>query len=571
MATGLVDELARLVAFPTVSNQPVIELAAHLARRHEDRGLRVERFVAPDDATKLNIVASMGPRGTDGLVLTGHMDVVPTEGQPWSTDPFEATERDGRIYGRGTADMKGFIAATLRALDRIRTSELTRELVLVWTHDEEVGCIGSAHLAKALESAGRRLPTQCLVGEPTDFHILRMHPGHVAVRIRVPGIAAHSSRPDLGVNAIERAMFVVAELRELAAQLESERADIPEMARPWVAFNIARVQGGSAINIPAPHRLQHRVRAHPGDAVDAHPTWRTAGAPAVGARCPPRHRSSLLRDGRGQPEALWLSTPGLWPRQHRSGAQGERVRSGRRPAPGGRDHRAGHPQPVLHLAGSATIKSGSLELVILICRNEVAMSDSDRLLTRLSSRGETGLFRRQMRDGGEVFSGPTASRALKAIGARAMTMDHTIFVDEGFDQENPEDQALYAHERLHQLESGGTDDHGDHDAEEVAARAIERMVLHRSAKGDDFGTIMRDVAEHRSAAPDVHAAIGREENHGSEPEDPVEAQIQSGYAALAAQGKNRGQIVDMLADHVVDALRKQHEERLYRGPASDFD
>lgn len=242
-------DLARLIAFPTVSNRPVTELSAFLAHRLEDLGFRIERFPDPTDCGKHNLVASIGPEGSDGLVLTGHMDVVPTENQPWTSDPFVLTERGDRLHGRGTADMKGFFAATLHALEAIRRDEYARELVCIWTYDEEVGCLGSHHLACQYEALGRRLPSACLVGEPTDFQVLRMHPGHVAFTVELEGRAAHSSRPDLGSNAIVAASEAIRRLQRLADELRSEQSPMEGIDRPWVAFNIATIRGGSAVNI----------------------------------------------------------------------------------------------------------------------------------------------------------------------------------------------------------------------------------------------------------------------------------------------------------------------------------
>ena len=260
-----IDDLIRLVSFPTVSNRPVEELAAFVARRSADLGLRIERFEDPEQAGKYNIIASVGPEGSNGLVLSGHMDVVPTEGQPWLTDPFQVTEKDGRLYGRGTADMKGFIAATLQALTRIPLKRLTRELVCVWTYDEEVGCLGSARLAKDLQSRDRALPKACLIGEPTSFEILRMHPGHTAIEIIIRGEAAHSSRPDLGRNAINVAGAIIQHLQEFSQILKQERALEEHLERPWVAFNTATVSGGSAVNIvPDYCRIQAGYRPLPG-------------------------------------------------------------------------------------------------------------------------------------------------------------------------------------------------------------------------------------------------------------------------------------------------------------------
>jgi acetylornithine deacetylase len=249
MTPDLVSDLSRLIAFPTVSNQPVDELCAYVARRLEGLGFAVELVPCPHEARKYNLVATMGPPGTDGLVLSGHLDVVPTEGQPWTSDPFELTERGGRLYGRGTADMKGFLAVVLKALHGMPLSKLKRELVLIWTHDEEVGCVGSGHLAESMKDRDVPLPRACLIGEPTDFHVFRMHPGHVRFEIEVKGEAAHSSRPQLGRNAIETAADAVVLMRQLARQLRRELVPDLPIADPWVPLNVGLIQGGSAVNI----------------------------------------------------------------------------------------------------------------------------------------------------------------------------------------------------------------------------------------------------------------------------------------------------------------------------------
>ena len=260
-----IEDLSRLVAFESVSSRPLDGLAAWIAQRCEDLGFKVQTYRDPRSEGKCSLLCTIGPEGTDGLVLTGHMDVVPTEGQPWSSDPFVVQERDGKLYGRGTADMKGFFAATLHALSRIHPKDYQRELALVWTHDEEVGCLGSAWLVDQIRNEQRTLPTACLVGEPTDFQILRMHPGHVAVEMTVRGQAAHSSRPDLGRNAIEGAARLVEIARGIAADLEQETSPIPELERPWVTFNVGRIHGGTAVNIvPDQCALELGYRPLPG-------------------------------------------------------------------------------------------------------------------------------------------------------------------------------------------------------------------------------------------------------------------------------------------------------------------
>ena len=137
MTNEIVDLLSELVGHPTISNRPVDAISESLASRAEDAGGTVE--CVESEPGKHNVIARFGPNDQDGLIISGHMDVVPVEGQPWTSDPFKLTNRDGVLYGRGTADMKGFIAAITVALKSVPLSDLTRELVLVWTHDEEVG------------------------------------------------------------------------------------------------------------------------------------------------------------------------------------------------------------------------------------------------------------------------------------------------------------------------------------------------------------------------------------------------------------------------------------------------
>lgn len=240
--------LARLVAWPTISSRPVDGIAADLANLLEDVGMRVERLAAAEPG-KCNLVATAGPAGTDGIVLSGHMDVVPVEGQPWTSDPFTLTRRGDRLVGRGSCDMKAFLAATVTALSRTPPKDLTRELVLIFTHDEEVGCLGSRAIADQFSAEGRPVPSLALIGEPTSFGILRMHPGHVAARITCRGLAAHSSKPDLGRNAIRLAGRVIDRLEALA---DRWRRDVrfPELLeRPFVVLNVATIRGGSAVNI----------------------------------------------------------------------------------------------------------------------------------------------------------------------------------------------------------------------------------------------------------------------------------------------------------------------------------
>ena len=177
----------------------------------------------------------------------------------------------------------------------------------------------------------------------------------------------------------------------------------------------------------------------------------------------------------------------------------------------------------------------------------------DSAIQRLARLNEGGVRRRTMVDGGKVFSGPTATRALRALGARAMTLDEDIFVAEDFDESRAEDQALYAHERHHQMEHGRVDAGAHSYAEEKAAQAIESMVLHRSRKGDSFGSIMRDVNSgkvHRDSQSS-HSADGDGSTSAAKTSDPLEQTVRT----LMQQGKSYDDIVTMLSEHVVESLQ----------------
>lgn len=199
-------------------------------------------------------------------------------------------------------------------------------------------------------------------------------------------------------------------------------------------------------------------------------------------------------------------------------------------------------------------------------------SPGGSVVQRLAQRNQGGLYRRQLPGGGEVYTGPTASRALRSLGARAFTMDSTIFVAEDFDPDDPKDQALYAHERHHQLNSGGDGAaQSYYDAEELSARAIERMVLHRSAEGEDFGSILRDVNTnkiqrasdvpiHRSVASDTGSGGG-----GGAPDPAAQA-----YAALLQHGKSHADIVRMLTAEVVEHLQNQTDKAQTQGGSVGF-
>ncbi|WP_300518701.1 acetylornithine deacetylase [Aliiroseovarius sp.] len=242
--------LADLIAFPTVSADSNLDMIAYLAARLEDCGARVE-LLQDDSGTKANLWATLGPETDGGIVLSGHTDVVPVTDQDWSRDPFRMEERDGRLYGRGSCDMKGFIAACLAMAPQFATLVKTRPLHFAFTYDEEVGCIGAGHLAQVLTARGLR-PGIAIIGEPTNMRIIEGHKGCCEYTTRFQGLEGHGSAPDLGVNAVEYAVRYVARLLELRDQLRGMAPDDSRFVPPWTTLNIGALHGGSVHNVIAP-------------------------------------------------------------------------------------------------------------------------------------------------------------------------------------------------------------------------------------------------------------------------------------------------------------------------------
>lgn len=270
--------LARLVAFDTTSGNSNLPLVDFVCDYLDGSGARIHRMPSPD-AAKANLAVVAGPGSDDGgaandregLTLCGHTDVVPAREPGWSSDPFAATRSDGTIVGRGTADMKGFLALAIQALVEADRRTLSKPLALLFTYDEEVGTRGARRL---FETGGppEALPRRTIVGEPTSLAPAGLHKGHLRVRIVVEGKAAHSGLPHLGRSAIGPAARVVTALEDLRRELESERpahADaFPEV--PFVTLNVGRIVGGAAANvIPDRCEIELGARLFPGMASSA--------------------------------------------------------------------------------------------------------------------------------------------------------------------------------------------------------------------------------------------------------------------------------------------------------------
>ncbi|MGX1786049.1 acetylornithine deacetylase [Bosea sp. NPDC055332] len=234
-----VEILRRLVAFDTTSHRSNLDLVHWTADYLAGAGARV-RLTRDDTGSKANILATIGPDEPDGIVLSGHTDVVPVDDQDWASDPFSLASRDGRLYGRGAVDMKGFVAACLAAVPGWRSCALRRPIHVALSYDEEVGCLGVPLLIADM-LAHCPPPALAIIGEPTQMRIGLSHRGFYGYRSVFHGRAAHSSDPRLGASAIEPAAALVAGLAGLGG---GERGDLC-----GTTINIGRIAGGSAINI----------------------------------------------------------------------------------------------------------------------------------------------------------------------------------------------------------------------------------------------------------------------------------------------------------------------------------
>jgi acetylornithine deacetylase len=250
------DLLGRLVGFDSVSRNSNLPLADFICEYLDRPGVRIQRNPSPDGG-KTNLVITIGPERDDqrkGLVLSGHMDVVPADEDDWRSDPFVLTESGETFVGRGASDMKGFLALVTNAAARLDPTRLANSLVFIFTYDEEVGTVGAKHFADTWPDAAT-MPKSAIIGEPTSLHVIRMHKGHLAFRIAVEGTPAHSGYPHLGNSAIEpvgRVIVALSDLRrELAAERPPHREHFPEV--PFVPLNIGQVSGGSAINVVPDH------------------------------------------------------------------------------------------------------------------------------------------------------------------------------------------------------------------------------------------------------------------------------------------------------------------------------
>jgi acetylornithine deacetylase len=243
--------LGELIGFATISADGNLELIAYAAALLSEAGAQLS-ISRDETGAKANLFATLGPPGDGGIVLSGHTDVVPVEGQEWTGDPFVMEERDGRLYGRGACDMKGYIAACLAMAPAFAEMELNRPLHFAFTYDEEIGCFGARALMEELARADIR-PSVAIIGEPTMMRVIEGHKGCYEYTTEFTGLEGHASQPDRGVNAVEHAARYIGRLMDLGEQLKGRAPAGSRFDPPWTTVQVGRMTGGAARNMIAGH------------------------------------------------------------------------------------------------------------------------------------------------------------------------------------------------------------------------------------------------------------------------------------------------------------------------------
>ena len=249
LADRAIAELARLVAFDTTSRGSNLELIQHVEATLTALGVSSRR-VSSADGHKANLLATIGPNVAGGVVLSGHTDVVPVDGQPWTSDPWTLTHKGDKLYGRGTCDMKGFLALALAATPDFLAAGLKRPIHLAFSYDEEVGCLGAPDLIAEIV-ARVPAPSAVIVGEPTGMEAVSGHKGIASFRVTVTGHEAHSSQTHLGVSANRVAIKLLAYLSDLSERLARDADPASPYTPKGTSLTEGLINGGTAVNILA--------------------------------------------------------------------------------------------------------------------------------------------------------------------------------------------------------------------------------------------------------------------------------------------------------------------------------
>ncbi len=264
--TQSITHLEKLISFNTVSRDSNLALIDHVSALLEPLGFRVQ--LAPsEDGRKANLYASIGPEDAAGVVLSGHTDVVPVEGQAWSSDPFTMRRDKGLLYGRGTADMKGFIACCIAMAPRAAKlkDKLSAPIHFAFSYDEEIGCVGVRRLIDMLEPVSPK-PRCCIIGEPTLMQVVTAHKGKAGERVSCTGLEAHSSLAPTAINAVHLAIDLINEIRRLQAEIAETGTRDGDYDVAYTTLHAGNLHGGETLNIvPNLARFEYEIRHLPAD------------------------------------------------------------------------------------------------------------------------------------------------------------------------------------------------------------------------------------------------------------------------------------------------------------------
>ena len=259
MAPETPEILSRLIGFPTISRQSNLELLDYVESLLMPAGITVRRF-SHADGSRANLWATVGPEIDGGIVLSGHSDVVPVVGQDWSSDPFVLRQDEGRWYGRGAVDMKGFVAAAIHAMLNAAVRDLQKPLHLALSYDEEVGCLGVRGMIESLGQEPLR-PAFCLIGEPTGMRIATGHKGKMAFRACCQGQEGHSALAPQALNALHLGAAFLQRLQIRQEELASDGVQDPAYTIPYTTIHAGIMRGGEALNIvPGSCEIEFEIR-----------------------------------------------------------------------------------------------------------------------------------------------------------------------------------------------------------------------------------------------------------------------------------------------------------------------
>lgn len=263
-----IDMLRRLVAFDTTSRNSNLDLIRDVAGYLDGLGVASE-LTYDEDGRKANLYATLGPADVPGIALSGHTDVVPVDGQDWSSDPFALREHDGRLYGRGSCDMKGFLAVCLAYAPKFLAAKPRVPVHLCLSYDEEVGCLGVRKLLAELEKKPVR-PKAVVIGEPTGMQVVNAHKGKLSMRAHVRGLSCHSSLAPQGVNAVEAAARLAVFLSDMGRRKAAEGPFDEGFDIPYTTAHCGVISGGTALNIvPSECTLDFEFRTLPREDAEA--------------------------------------------------------------------------------------------------------------------------------------------------------------------------------------------------------------------------------------------------------------------------------------------------------------